>query len=66
MTKFYASDEALEAKGKEFFENLDLHAIMMKGSGEIDGIEFGQTDMGNYFFCAHQDDVCYDLIDTYE
>lgn len=38
MTKFYASDEALEAKGKEFFESLDLHDIMMKGSGEIDGI----------------------------
>lgn len=50
MTKFCASDEALE----------------MKGSGEIEGIEFGQTDMGNYFFCAHQDDVCYNLIDTYE
>lgn len=66
MTKFYASDEALEMKSEEFFKNLDLHDIMMKGSGEIDRIEFGQTDMGNYFFRAHQDDVCYNLIDTYE
>lgn len=39
---------------------------MMKGSGEIDGIEFEQTDMVNYLFCVNQDDVCYNLIDICE
>lgn len=34
MTKFYASDEALEDKGEEFFKNLDLHAIMMNGNSK--------------------------------
>ncbi len=61
-TKFYVSDQALKEKGKEFFENLDLHAIMMKGNGEIDGVEFGQTDMGNYFFRKNEDDCCYNSI----
>ena len=48
-TKYYVSKEALNAKGKDYFESLWLNDIKRHANEWVDGIYYSRDDMYNYW-----------------
>lgn len=62
-TKYYASKEALELKGMDYFKSLDHYDIIKHANEWVDGIYYEQDDMYNYNLCAKIEDETFTLFD---
>lgn len=61
-TKYYVSKEALNAKGKDYFEDLWLDNIKRHANEWVDGIYYEQNDMYNYWLCLNpEEDNAFEL-----